>query len=146
MSEANKALCRRVYEEVWNNRNTAAIDELFAANYINHDPSSPDFGRGPESVRKMLNFYMNAFPDTRFTISDAIAEGDRVVLRWSVRGTHRGELQGIAPTGRQVTLTGTTTFKVANHKLVESYDNWDALGLMQQIGAVPKTMAGRATA
>jgi steroid delta-isomerase-like uncharacterized protein len=146
MSEANKSLCRRFVEEVWNNRNMSVIDEIFAANYTEHDPSGPDFGRGPESVRKMLNHYLTAFPDTRFTIDDLIAEGDRCVLRWTARGTHRGELRGIAPTGKQVTVTGTTVSRITNGKFVESYANWDALGMMQQLGVVQKQAAGRASA
>ncbi|MGC9971696.1 MAG: ester cyclase [Bryobacteraceae bacterium] len=145
MSEGNKELCRRYIEEVWNNRNMAAIDELFGANFIDHDPSSPDFGRGPESVRKRVNYYVTAFPDTRFSIEELLAEGDHCVIRWTVRATHRGELRGVPPTGRQVTITGTTTARVANGKFVESYSNWDALGLMQQLGAVEKQRAvGRA--
>ena len=144
MSEAHKTLCRKYFEEVWNNRNLAAIDEYFAANYIDHDPSSPDFGKGPESVRKLVSLYLTAFPDLRFTLEDLIAEGDRCVVRWTVRGTHRGELRGIAPTGKQVTIAGTSTLRIANGKFVEAYVNWDALGLMQQLGAVQRQAAGRA--
>lgn len=145
MSEAYKELCRRYFEEVWNNRNMTAVDEFFGANYIEHDPNSPDFGKGPESVRKRVSYYVTAFPDTRFTIEALIAEGDQCVIRWTVRGTHRGELRGTPPTGRQVTLTGTTSVRIANGKFVESYSNWDALGLMQQLGAVEKQRAaGRA--
>jgi steroid delta-isomerase-like uncharacterized protein len=144
MSEANKALCRKYIEEVWNNRNLAAIDEYFAANYIDHDPSSPDFGKGPESVRKRVSHYLTAFPDLRFTIDDLIAEGDRCVIRWTVRATHRGELRGIAATGKQVTIAGTTTIRIANGKFIEAYANWDALGLMQQLGAVQRQAAVRA--
>jgi steroid delta-isomerase-like uncharacterized protein len=145
MSEGNKELCRRYIEEVWNSRNMAAIDELFGANFIEHDPSSPDFGKGPEYVRKLVSYYVAAFPDTRFSIEDLVAEGDRCVIRWTVHATHRGELRGVPPTGRQVTITGTTTVRIMNGKFVESYVNWDALGLMQQLGLVEKQRAaGRA--
>jgi steroid delta-isomerase-like uncharacterized protein len=145
MSEGNKDLCRRYIEEVWNNRNFAAIDELFGANFIEHDPSSPDFGRGPESVKKRVNYYVTAFPDTRFNIEDLLIDGDRCVIRWSVRGTQRGELRGIPPTGKQVVLTGTTTVRIAGGKFVEAYSNWDALGMMQQLGVAEKQRtAGRA--
>lgn len=144
MSETNKALCRRYVEEVWNNRNLAVIDEIFAANVVSHDPNGPDFGKGPDSVRKTVSYYLAAFPDTRFTIDDIVAEGDRCVMRWTVRATHRGELRGIPPTGKQITVTGTTTARITNGKVVESYVNWDALGMMQQLGVVPKQAAGRA--
>ncbi len=145
MSESNKALCRRVYEEMWNQRNPDVIEQVFAANFTDHDPASPDYGRGPEAARKKHNQYSTAFPDTKFTIEDTIAEGDRVVVRWTARGTHRGELRGIPPSGKSVTVNGTTTFRVNNGKIVEAYDHWDALGLMQQLGVGPK-QAGRATA
>jgi steroid delta-isomerase-like uncharacterized protein len=146
MSEANKALCRRYYEEVWNGRNLAALNELLAADFFDHDPSAPDVGRGIEGARKLVNYYLAAFPDTHFTIDDMIAEGDRCVVRWTVRGTHRGDLGGIRPTGRQVTLTGIGICRIANGKIAEAYTNWDALGMMQQLGVVQKPMAGRATA
>jgi steroid delta-isomerase-like uncharacterized protein len=144
MSEANKSLCKRFIEEVWNNRKTSAIDELVAANYTPHVTSGPDFGRGPESVRKTIGYYTAAFPDTHFTIDDVIAEGDRVVARWTVRATHRGEFEGIAPTGKSVTVTGTTVMRIENGKLAEGWQNFDALGLMQQIGAVQRQAAQRA--
>lgn len=146
MSESNKSLCRRLYEDVWNNRNFKAVDELFTANYTDHDPNSPGFGRGPEGVRKLLNYYTGAFPDSRFTIEDILSDDDRCAVRWTVRGTHRGELGGVQPTGKQVTITGVTVLRITNGKISESYVNWDALGLMQQLGVVKPTMAGRATA
>jgi steroid delta-isomerase-like uncharacterized protein len=145
MSEANKALCRRFIEEVWNRRNFAAVDELFASSYTRHTSSAdPDFGSGPESVRKLVQHYSDAYPDTRFTIDDLIAEGDKVVMRWTARGTHEGELEGVPPTKRRVTVTGTTTARIANGKIAEEWENWDALGMMQQIGALPRRVAGRA--
>jgi steroid delta-isomerase-like uncharacterized protein len=146
MSDANKTICRRVFEDVWNNRNLAVIEELYAANFTVHDPQSPDFGRGPEAARKTVNYYLSAFPDTRFTIDDMVAEGDRVVVRWSVRGTHRGDLGGIVPTGRNVNITGITMYRLSNNKIVEEYENWDAFSLMKQLGAVPAKTAGRVTA
>ncbi len=142
MSAENKAVVRRFIEEIWNKRNMAVIDEIFAPNYVNHDPSSPDFGRGPESVRRLTSFYLSAFPDTRFTIDDQISEGDRVLTRWTARGTHQGDLRGIAPTGRKVTVTGMTVSRVSNGKIIEDYENWDALGLMQQLGAIPEQARG----
>jgi steroid delta-isomerase-like uncharacterized protein len=138
MSEHNKAVVRRLFEEVINKGNLSVADELFTPNYEHHDPSSPDFGRGPESAKKRATLYRNAFPDVHMTIEDIIAEGDTVMVRWSSRGTHKGELNGIAPTGKQVNISGITVARLSNGKLAESHVNWDALGLMQQLGAVPE--------
>src|SRR5712691_402664 len=134
MSEKNKAIVRRLIEEVWNKGNLSLADELFTPNYEHHDASSPDFGRGPESEKKRATLYRTAFPDLRVTIEDIIAEGETVMSRWSCRGTHKGDLSGVAPTGRPFTISGMTVARVANGKLAEGHVNWDALGLMQQLG------------
>ena len=138
MSEHNKAIVRRLIEEVWNKGNLSVVDELFTPNYEHHDPSTPDFGRGPESERKRATLYRNAFPDVRLTVEDIIAEGETVVTRWSCRATHKGELSGIAPTGKQINISGVTVARLSNGKFAETYVNWDALGLMQQLGVVPE--------
>ncbi len=134
-ADTNKALVHRYIQEVCNQRNMAVLDELLAPSYVCHDPDTPDMGVGPESVKRNLNLYLTAFPDAQFTIEDMIAEGDRVVTRWTVRGTHKADLKGIAPTGRRVTVTGITTCRFSNGKMIEAFENWDSLGLMQQIGA-----------
>ena len=146
MSENNKAIVRRLIEEVWNKGNLSLVDELFAPNYEHHDSSSPDFGRGPESEKKRATLYRTAFPDLRLTIEDIIAEGETVMTRWSCRGTHKGDLSGIAPTGNPFTISGMTVARVANGKLAEGYVNWDALGLMQQLGVVPELAKTKAAA
>jgi len=146
MSENNKAIVRRLIEEVWNKGNMSLVDELFAPNYEHHDSSSPDFGRGPESEKKRATLYRTAFPDLRVTIEDIIAEGETVMSRWSCRGTHKGDLSGIAPTGKQFTISGITVTRLANGKMAESYVNWDALGLMQQLGVVPELGKTKAAA
>ncbi len=106
MSENNKAIVRRLFEELWNKGNLSVADQLFTPNYTHHDSSSPDFGHGPESERKRATLYRTAFPDLRLTIEDLIAEGDTVMARWSCHGTHKGDLNGIAPTGKQFTISG----------------------------------------
>jgi steroid delta-isomerase-like uncharacterized protein len=141
MSEQNKSIVRRLIEEVWNKGNLSVADELFASTYEHHDASSPDFGRGPESEKKRATLYRTAFPDFRLTVEDIIAEGETVMTRWSCRGTHKGDLSGIAPTGKQFTISGITVGRLANGKIAESYVNWDALGLMQQLGVVPELAA-----
>ena len=147
MSE-NKNVVRRLFEEVWNKGNLPVADELFAQNYSHHDPSTPECGRGPESEKKRATLYRTAFPDVRLTVEDIIAEGETVVARWSCRGTHKGDLNGIAPTGKQVNITGVSIARFTNGKMSEGFVNWDALSLMQQLGIVPelaKTKAAAAT-
>jgi len=148
MSEANKNVVRRLFEEVWNKGNLPVTDELFTPNYAHHDASTPDVGRGPESEKKRATLYRTAFPDLRLTIEDIIAEGETVVARWSCRGTHNGDLNGIAPTGKQVLISGVSIARFTNGKMSEGFVNWDALSLMQQLGVVPevaKTKAAAAT-
>ncbi len=141
MSENNKAVVRRLLDEVWNKGNLSLVDELFTPNFEFHDASTPDLGRGPESEKKRVTLYRNAFPDLRLTIEDMIAEGETVVTRWTCRGTHKGDLSGIAPTGKQITISGITVGRFANGKIAQGYANWDALGLMQQLGVVPQFAA-----
>jgi steroid delta-isomerase-like uncharacterized protein len=146
MSEGNKFVIRRSFEELWNKGNLSLADELFTPNYEHHDPSSPDFGRGPESEKKRAALYRTAFPDLQLTIEDIIAEGQTVMARWSCRGTHKGDLSGIAPTGKQVTISGVTIARFTNGKMVEGWVNWDALGLRQQLGIVPELAKTKAAA
>jgi len=146
MSEQNKTNVRRLFEEVWNKGYVPVADELFAPTYAHHDSSTPDVGRGPESEKKRVTLYRNAFPDIRFTIEDMLAEGETVVARWSCRGTHKGELNGIAPTGKQFNINGISIARFTNGKMFEGFVNWDALGLMQQLGVVPELARAKATA
>ena len=138
MSELNKKVVRRLFEEVWNKGNLPLADELFTPNYAHHDASTPDVGRGPESEKKRATLYRTAFPDMQLNIEDIIAEGETVMARWSCRGTHKGDLSGIAPTGKQVNFSGVSIARFANGKMAEGWVNWDALGLMQQLGVVPE--------
>jgi predicted ester cyclase len=120
-------------------------DELIAPTYTHHDASTPDLGRGPEGEKKRVTHYRTAFPDMRLTIEDIIDEGDKVIARWSCRGQHKGELNGIAP-GKQVAIPGVSVMRFAGGKMVEGYVNWDALGLMQQLGVVPEFAKAKAAA
>ena len=136
MSDTNKNVVRRLFDEVWNKGYLPVADQLFAQNYSHHDPSTPEFGRGPESEKKRATLYRTAFPDVQLTIEDIIAEGETVTARWSCKGTHRGDLNGIAPTGKQFTISGISVARFTNGKMIEGWVNWDALGLMQQLGLV----------
>ena len=146
MSEHNKAIVRRLFEELWNKGNLSLADELFTPNYEHHDASSPDFGRGPESEKKRAALYRTAFPDLQLTIEDIIAEDETVMARWSCRGTHKGDLSGIAPTGKQFNISGVTIARLANGKMAEGWVNWDAQGLMQQLGVAPELTKTKAVA
>jgi steroid delta-isomerase-like uncharacterized protein len=146
MSETNKTVVRRLFEEVWNKGNLPVTDELFAPNYAHHDSSTPDVGRGPESEKKRATLYRTAFPDLRLTIEDIIAEGETVTARWSCKGTHKGDLSGIAPTGKQFTISGISIARFTNGKMAEGWVNWDALGLMQQLGVIAEVGKSKAVA
>lgn len=134
MSDAKK-LSRRVFEEVWNSKNTAAIDELMAADYVHHDPQSPKFSDGIDGYKQLVAHYLKAFPDAHFTIDQEIQEADIAVTRWTARGTHNGDLPTLPATGKSFSVTGITIARLKNGKFIESWNNWDALGLMQQLGS-----------
>jgi steroid delta-isomerase-like uncharacterized protein len=138
MSEENKALARRFLEEAFNKGNLGVADEIVASDYVLHDPAIPEEVSGPEGVKQFVQMYRSAFPDTHITVEDQIAEGDDVVTRWTGRGTHQGELFGIPPSGNQVEISGITGDRFSGGKGVESWTNYDSLGLMQQIGAIPE--------
>jgi predicted ester cyclase len=138
MSQENKAVSRRVVEEIFVAGNFDVAGELVDASYMGHDVASPEPVRGPEGLKQQAKGYRDAFPDLQLTIEDQIAEGDKVCTRWTASGTHRGDLFGISPTGKQTTIGGITIDRFMGGKIVESWDNWDALGLMQQLGAIPE--------
>src|SRR5436309_4169883 len=144
MSEQNKAVVRRFIEEAWNQGNIGAIDELIAEDHVDHDPASAGSPGGREGVRAFVQTYRSAFPDSRIELGEMIAEGDLVAGPWRATGTHQGELMGIPGSGRSVDLTGIGIDRVVDGKIVESWANWDALGMLGQIGAIPAP-AGAAT-
>src|SRR5215207_2179696 len=138
MSEENKALARRFMEEVWNKGNVDFIDEVVASNYVVHDPATPEgMSEGVEGAKQFFEMYHNAFPDTQMTVDDLITEGDKVVTRWTARGTHQGELMDIPPSGNRVEVTGISIDRIEGGKFVDSWSNYDLLGMMEQIGAIP---------
>jgi steroid delta-isomerase-like uncharacterized protein len=138
VSDQNKSLSRRVLDEVWNQGNLKVIDELTAPNATFYDANVPG-GKftGPEGLRQFVQIYRGAFPDVRFTVEDQIAEGDKVCTRWTAVGTHKGELMGIAPTGKRATVTGVGIDRYQNGKFVEAWASYDMLGMLQQLGVVP---------
>ena len=138
MSEQNKALSKRNIEEVWNQRKLAVIDELVSANSVLHDPTVPGGTvTGSQGYRQFVEIYLAAFPDLHFTIQDQFADGDKVATRWIGSGTNKGALMGIPPTGKRSTVTGITIDRYQDGKAVESWVNYDALGMFQQLGVIP---------
>lgn len=136
MSKDNKAVFRRYFEEVLNTGNLAAIDELIAGNYVSHYPTGYEFGGGPEDVKQIVTMVRTGFPDVHFSIQDILAEADKVVGRWTFRGTHTGDFMGIPATGKQAEVMGIAIYRIAQGKIAEAWVAWDQMGLMQQLGVV----------
>lgn len=133
--EQNKALARRGFEEIFGQGNLAVADEVYTKDFVGH--AAPDEIKGPEGIKRFVSTFRSAFPDLQFTVEDQIAEGDKVVSRWTARGTHEGEFRGIASTGKQVMITGITVQRIAGGRIVEGWTNWDILGMLVQLGVVP---------
>jgi steroid delta-isomerase-like uncharacterized protein len=138
-TEQNKALARRWFTDIIVNGDMSAADDVFAANHVIHDPHAPPGGwpNGPEGLKMVAAPFRVAFPDVSVSVEDQIAEGDRVVTRWSARATHTGPLNGIPASGRKATVTGANIARIANGKIVESWFNFDMLTLLQGIGVIP---------
>ena len=134
-TEENKAVARRLLEEGFNQKNWAVFDELYAPDVVVHNSSLTLPGR--EAVTQFLAMFLTAFPDARFTIEDLIAEGNTVVFRHTLRGTHQGNYLGIPPTGKQIAVPGISIFRIVNGKAIEQWTNADDLGGMQQVGVIP---------
>ncbi len=137
-TEENKALVRRFYEEVLNQKNTAAIDQIFDPNFVDH-ALPPGLPGGIEGTKQFFGIVLTAFPDLHFTVEDMIAEGDKVVARHAGSGTQHGVFLGIPPTGKHVTVTGIDIMRITGGKFVEHWDAVDNLGLLQQLGVVLAT-------
>ena len=133
-TEDNKVLVRRLFDAN-NQRNWTGYYELITPDFVFHDASTTIQGR--EAYKQLLSRLFTVFPDQHYTIEDLIAEGDRVVARYTTQGTHQGALMGIAPTGKQVSGTGIIIYRFANDKYVEGWANFDVLGMLQQLGVVP---------
>ena len=135
MSEKNKALYRRLPEEVWTGDLDVA-DEILDPNYVAHGLGI-ELPPGPEGFKTFVAAYRSAFPDIVMTVQDQIAEGDKVVTRWTATGTHKGALMGIPATGKEIVVHGINISRITGDKLVEAWNNWDGLGMLQQLGVIP---------
>ncbi|MCL4846373.1 MAG: ester cyclase [Acidobacteria bacterium] len=146
MSEPNRTLVTRLWEQVWNEGRLEVIDEVIAVEWQTHDAANPGV-RGREGLQQLVTKYRTAFPDLHFAIEDMVAIGDKVVTRWHATGTHLGPLDGLAPTGQHGETPGITIDRIVDGRIHESWTSWDTLGLLVQIGAVsltarPPTAAG----
>jgi steroid delta-isomerase-like uncharacterized protein len=134
-TEANKSLVRRL-TEASNSGNLAVYDELLADSFVDRSapPGFPNDREGQKQFAMMLNV---GFPDANQTIDELIAEGDKVVMRWTGRGTNQGEFMGMPATGKPVTVTGIDIYRLEGDKIVEHWGEWDMMGMMQQLGVGP---------
>jgi predicted ester cyclase len=138
LSETNKTLSRRFFDEAFGKGKLNVLDEIIAKDHVNSGPGTlPGLPVGPEGTKQLVTVYRNAFPDLHFTIDEQLAEGDKVVTRWTVRGTHKGELLGILPTSKSSTVTGITVDQIVNGKIAETWGIFDQFGMMQQLGVIP---------
>jgi steroid delta-isomerase-like uncharacterized protein len=135
--ENNKRLVRRLVEEIWNQGNLDVIDEIVTSDYVRHDPGWPEEISGREGLREKLCSIRRAFGDLEVTVEDLIAESDRVVVRWRMKGTHQADFMGIMPTRLDIALVGMSMHRMDNGQIAETWDGYDSLGLMQQLGVVP---------
>jgi steroid delta-isomerase-like uncharacterized protein len=135
-AEESKAIVRQFWG-VWGEGNIGLAEELLAPDYVNHSPGMPDQPTGPEGVKAVLSMFRGGMPDSRVVISDMIAEGDKVAVRYTIEGTHEGDLFGVPPTGRRVSIESFTVELVSDGKIREHWRVTDTLDMMQQLGAIP---------
>lgn len=138
MKRTNLEIARSVSEEVWGKGNAALIDELYAENFVDLNPI-PGVPGTREGLKMQLVAYRQAFPDMNTTVNDMVAEGDKVVIRFTIRGTHTGDMMGIPPTGKSGEIAGITMLRLEDGKIVEEFSLADMMTLYQQLGLVPET-------
>lgn len=136
-TEENKAVVRRELEELYNEGgNLDVAEEIYAPDFVGHDSTTGDI-RGVEGAKQFAATMRRAFPDLTCTVEDQVAEGDKVVTRWSASGTHHGETEDLGPaTGNLMKITGVSIERLSDARVAESWDHYDALGMMQQLGLV----------
>lgn len=136
-TDQNKTFVRRFFDEMCNQRKLNIADELFAPNHSYHDPQIPA-SPGPDGMKQVISTYQTAFPDAHWHVVETIIADDDIVTRWRATGTQKMELNGIPPTGKSVDVDGIWIHRFANNRIVESWNVWDTLGMLQQLGVVPK--------
>lgn len=139
--QENKALVRHVLNELFSHQNLDVVDEYLAPDFVGHD-APPGISPGRQGVKEFVQARARAFSDSRFTIEDQVAEGDRVVTRWTAHHTHTGEFLGVPATGKEATVTGMMLHRIANGKIQEEWGEYDLFGLFRQIGAIAAPGSG----
>ncbi|MBA3716105.1 MAG: ester cyclase [Pyrinomonadaceae bacterium] len=136
MPTENSELIQRWFDEVWNKGRSEAVDEMFAADGIAHGLGEAGVDvRGPAAFKPYFEKLRGAFPDFELTVEDTISEGDKVAARWTARMTHGGDHLGLPATGNRVEVSGMSIIRVRDGQIIEGWNNWDVMGMMQQIGA-----------
>jgi steroid delta-isomerase-like uncharacterized protein len=137
----NMAAARRLLDEGWSQGKLDVVDELVADSYVFRDPAVPGI-EGTEGLKQLITMYRTGYPDLKFTLEDQLADGDKVVNRWTCAGTHEGELMGIPATGKYTTTSGISISRFEGGKAVEEWVRWDTLGWLQQLGVIPPLGGG----
>ena len=137
MSEQNKATMRRLFEEVWNQGNFETFEEIISPDYNGHIPTPPDAPSGREGLRWLIQTYRTGFPDIHVEVNDQIAEGDKVLTRIVIQGTHEGQFMNIPPSGNKVKVTALVVTRFVDGQNVEGWAEVDRFGMMQQLGVIP---------
>ena len=132
----NQTLVNRFFDEMCNQRKLNVADELFSDDHVYNDPQAPT-GPGPEGVKQVISTYQNAIPDAHWHVIETFTADNVIITRWKGSGTQKMELLGIPPTGKFVEVQGIWIHRIANNKIVASYNVWDTLGMLQQLGVVP---------
>ena len=134
--DANKKIFYRTINDFWNQGDVGVIDELYAIDYLGHDPSGLH-GATLEEFKQSAAGLFTAFPDFHLVLNDEVIDGDKIAKRWTVTGTHKGQFMGIPPTGNHITITGISFYRIADGKVVETWWSSDALGMLEQLGVIP---------
>ncbi|MGB2663987.1 MAG: ester cyclase [Candidatus Acidiferrum sp.] len=134
VAPAHKLLFGRLYYSVWNERRLEYIDQVIAETHALGDPTVSGRGVGPSAYRRQVERFLTGLPDLKFIVDDTVSEGEKLVVYWTITGTHRGEFLGVPPTNKRVSFTGITINQISNGKILESTVIWDGLGLMKQFG------------
>jgi len=140
-AQANKTIVSRIWNEIWNCGALHVVDEVIATDYVGHIPVMPGPVQGADAFKAMIVAYRTAYPDVHLTVDDLLADGDKVVARWTTRGTNTGNLMGMPATGKQIELPGISVFRIVNGKVAEEWEGFDSLGMMLQLGMTVRPAA-----
>jgi len=145
MAFTHKEITRKLYVDVWNGRKLDVLEQVIAKTHGLNDPTLSGAAVGPEAYKKQVERFVAGFPDLRFVVDDTISEKDKLVVAWTINGTHRGEFLNVEPTNKKISFSGITINQISDGKIIESQVMWDIYGLFQQMGiTLPAKTAKRA--